>query len=170
MASFKDIGPLTATVNIRGKDYEVSGINADDVFDLIVDYPDLEKLLATKVKDFNPMMLVRTMPKAVGMMIACAIGQKGNLEEVDLANKLGFGNQVKLMAAIFELTFMDGVGPFVDELKALTKMIRPNIKGSDTDSPARVSAQFVMVGAGKKFGAQRRANSTRGSNSASATN
>lgn len=161
MASLRDIGPLTKTVTVKGQDFEVSGLSVDDVFDLILDYPDLEKLLQTKVKDFNAMAVVRAAPQAVGMMIATAIGKKNDQEEIDLANKCGFGNQIKFMASIFELTFSDGVAPFVDELNALTRLFRlknPKNEGSDGASSGRVSAQFVMVGRSKKPGIRPRAN------------
>lgn len=163
MPSLKDIGPLTKTIKVRGQDFEVSGLSVDDVFDLILDYPDLEKLLQSKVKDFNALAVVRAAPQAVGMMIATAIGKKGDKEEIELGNKCGFGNQVKFMAAIFELTFSDGVGPFVDELNALTRLFRmknPNRATEDSDgaSSGRVSAQFIMVGRSKRPGTRRHAN------------
>lgn len=168
-ASLKDIGPLTRIVNVRGVDYEVCGIGVGDVFDLIVKYPALEKLMEAKVKDFNAAMILRQAPQAVGAIIALAIGKGNDEEEIALANKIGMSAQLTFLNPIFECTFSEGVGPFVDELRSLTAKLRmgkiSSPEASAETSPAPLSGQLVIIGASRGPGGRLQGSSTRGSSS-----
>lgn len=120
MTSLLDIGPLTKTVPIRGKDIEVSGITALSLFELLRDIPELRKVVAEKTIDpAEVTALVSSIPVALGGVIAAATGHFGDKKHIEAALKLSAGEQQMLLSAALELTFPQGVKSFVDGLLAL---------------------------------------------------
>jgi hypothetical protein len=119
LVSLVDIIDLKKTVTIRGKALEVEGINAEKLGLLILSYPELRLMFAGKAVELSPQGVIALGPKIVASVIAAAIGKLGDEAEEAAAGKLALGEQLELLATIFELTFPDGVGPFVARLRSL---------------------------------------------------
>lgn len=119
MVSLLDIADQQKTVTIRDKDVAVFGISAQDIVYLFGKFPELRLLMSGKQADLTPETLLKLAPGAVAAAIAAGTGSAGNENAEAVAARLGLGEQLDLLAAIFELTFPQGVGPFVAKLDAL---------------------------------------------------
>ncbi|HZT26497.1 MAG TPA: hypothetical protein VFA57_12395 [Pseudolabrys sp.] len=139
MVSLLDIADQQKTVTIRGKDVAVFGISAQDIVYLFRKFPELRLLMSGKQADLTPETLLELAPGAVAAAIAAGTGSAGDEQAEAVAARLGLGEQLDLLAAIFELTFPQGVGPFVAKLDALGLL--KSAEGAsgwaqDTKSPA----------------------------------
>ena len=119
MVSLLDIADQQKTVTIRDKDVAVFGISAQDIVYLFGKFPELRLLMSGKQADLTPETLLKLAPGAVAAAIAAGTGSAGDEQAEAVAARLGLGEQLDLLAAIFELTFPQGVGPFVAKLDAL---------------------------------------------------
>jgi hypothetical protein len=119
MVSLLDIADQQKTVTIRGKDVAVFGISAQDIVYLFGKFPELRLLMSGKQADLTPETLLKLAPGAVAAAIAAGTGSAGDENAEAVAARLGLGEQLELLAAIFDLTFPQGVGPFVAKLDAL---------------------------------------------------
>lgn len=144
-ASLADLGPLTETIKVRGKDYEVRAITVSDIIWFLGKFPDFAALLGPKASTLSARQMITALaPRTLGVLIATALGK--NREEGDMwsAENLSASETLKFVGAIFRLTFPEGIGPFVEELGALTESLTPpqNGKASDGESSTRISAQL----------------------------
>lgn len=113
MVDLADILPSTETVNIRGQDYEVPGIDVGDIVPLIRRFPALTEA------GFDAAGILAQPREAVGAILAAGLGKLGDADvERGLAN-LKLGEKAALAAAIVRQTAPDGVGPFVDLVVAV---------------------------------------------------
>ena len=119
MVSLLDIANQQKTVTIREKDVAVFGISAQDIVYLFGKFPELRLLMSGKQADLTPETLLKLAPGAVAAAIAAGTGSAGDEQAEAVAARLGLGEQLDLLAAIFDLTFPQGVGPFVQKLDAL---------------------------------------------------
>ena len=119
MVSLLDIADQQKTVTIRDKDVAVFGISAQDIVYLFGKFPELRLLMSGKQADLTPETLLKLAPGAVAAAIAAGTGSAGDENAEAVAARLGLGEQLDLLAAIFDLTFPQGVGPFVAKLDAL---------------------------------------------------
>jgi hypothetical protein len=119
MVSLLDIADQQKTVTIRDKDVAVFGISAQDIVYLFGKFPELRLLMSGKQTDLTPEALLKLAPGAVAAAIAAGTGSAGDEQAEAVAARLGLGEQLDLLAAIFDLTFPQGVGPFVQKLDAL---------------------------------------------------
>jgi hypothetical protein len=119
MVSLLDIADQQKTVTIRDKDVVVFGISAQDIVYLFGKFPELRLLMSGKQADLTPETLLKLAPGAVAAAIAAGTGSAGDENAEAVAARLGLGEQLDLLAAIFDLTFPQGVGPFVAKLDAL---------------------------------------------------
>ena len=136
MPSLVDIGNLSVKVDIRGTQLEVFGVSAEGLVDLLVAFPELRRYAfdqgdAPKTED-----LVRTLPKAVAAIIAAGTGHPGEEAHIDVASKLGAGEQAELIREIWKLTFPRGAASFIAALEGLTAdVVVASGKGPVTKSP-----------------------------------
>ena len=119
MVSLVDIVDVKKTATIRGKDIEVEGINAEKLGLLINAFPELRLVFGGRAADLTPQDIVSMGPKIVAAIIASGTGSPGDAAAEAAAAKLTIGEQMTLLTAIFEVTFPDGFGPFVEKLRSL---------------------------------------------------
>jgi len=120
MVSLVDIVDVRKTVTVRGKDIEVEGINAEKLALLINAYPELRMAFAGRGMDLKPDDLISMGPKIVASIIAAGVGSRpGDVEQEAAAARLTIGEQLTVLTTVFELTFPDGFGPFVEKLRSL---------------------------------------------------
>lgn len=135
MASLIDIGPLTKKVTLRGQDFEVQGLSALVIFDMLRDSPAVQKMFLEKKMGENDLSsLIALAPQFVGQVIAGAVGEHGKPEVVDFAiTKLTAGEQLEVLEATVELSFPKGLSSALD---ALTRLMASNAQAS----PGRTGA------------------------------
>jgi hypothetical protein len=137
MVSLLDIAEAQKTVAIRGQDIPVYGISAEGIAHLLGAFPELRKMFAGKATEITPEQMMNLAPRAVASAIAAGTGLIGDPKAEAMAAKLSIGEQLELLAAIFDLTFPQGLGPFLDRLDALG-VRDPAVSGwaQDMKSPA----------------------------------
>jgi hypothetical protein len=132
MVSLVDILDIKKTVTIRGKEIDIEGINAEKLGLLIISFPEMRLAFAGKEVSLKPEDIIKMGPRIVATVIAAGTGpatedKDGQLsfdtevfkQNTAAAGKLSIGEQITLITAIFEKTFPDGFGPFVESLKSL---------------------------------------------------
>lgn len=119
MVSLLDIGELTDTVPVRGKNIEVVGISAKGLLILLQRFPEVRKLVASRGQDVQAADLMKLGSDVVAVIIASGCGKPGDKKFEEKAATLGAGEQLDLIAAIIKLTMPQGVGPFVEKLAGL---------------------------------------------------
>jgi hypothetical protein len=141
MVSLLDIADQQKTVPIRGKDIPVCGVSAEGVAHLLGAFPELRQLMAggAKASEITADQIMKVAPRAVAAAIAAGTGSPGDAKVEEAAGKLPIGEQVELLSAIFDLTFPQGIDPFVARLEALGVVRGPAVasgKVPATPSPA----------------------------------
>ena len=134
MVSLLDIADQQKTVTIRDKDVAVFGISAQDIVYLFGKFPELRLLMSGKQADLTPETLLKLAPGAVAAAIAAGTGSAADEQAEAVAARLGLGEQLDLLAAIFDLTFPQGVGP-LDALGLLRNADGASGWAQDTKSP-----------------------------------
>lgn len=141
-----DLGPLTETVKVRGKDYEVRAITVSDIIWFLGKFPDFATLLGPKAATLSARQMITALaPRTLGVLIATALGKNKDDADMWSAENLSASETLKFVGAIFRLTFPDGVGPFVEELGALTESLKPPQNGTESDgqSSTHISAAVI---------------------------
>lgn len=119
MVGLLDIGPLTRTVTVRGKEVEVRGVNAEELFHLLDAFPELRKMFSGSGVAPKPEQLIKQVPLAVAAVVAAATGTPGDEKAIAIARKLAVGEQAELITTIWDLTFPKGVQSFIAALEEL---------------------------------------------------
>ena len=148
MADLLDIAPSTASeaVRIDGMRIVVRGISIDTLAALVSRFPDLKSLADGSGGDLVP-RLIAGCGVAIGPIIAAGCGHGGEEAYERHAATLLPEHQVRLLRAIFGLSFPNGISPFVTELTALlggapegAKPVRMRSRKSPSPSPPSSSA------------------------------
>jgi hypothetical protein len=119
MASIMDIGPLSASVALRGVELSINGIGSDAIVVLLQMFPDLHRAIGMR-KEMNAADFMKLGPDIVAAVIAVGTGYDVTDEVIAKIKTFSIGEQMSLIAPILKLTFPQGFGPFVD---ALTEVV-----------------------------------------------
>lgn len=122
MASIMDIGPLSASVTLRGKAIDVTGIGADALVLLLDLFPDMYKALGMR-KEMDASDFIKLGPDIVCAVIAVGTGMDVKKESVDQIRslRLTIGEQMETLSPILRMTFPQGFHPFVDALSEVVE-------------------------------------------------
>jgi hypothetical protein len=127
MVSLLDVGPLTDTVKVRGKDVTLYPIAPAGLFYLIRQSEEVRLLLDGRASEIQPERLMQMGPDNIAMVVgvgAVAPEEPDWLSKVEesakVAKTLSVTEQLSAIVKIFAMTFPEGVGPFVDALRSLT--------------------------------------------------
>jgi len=127
--SLLDIGDLTEQVKIGKATITMKGLNAGEIFDFLIRYPVLREVLDKKKNDKEKQVtqetLLATAPQAVYEAVAMCdvnlprdaldrIPPKILVKAARRVQTLAISDQLRAINMCFDLTFTDGVGPFVD--------------------------------------------------------
>jgi hypothetical protein len=159
MTSLLDIGPLTETVMVNGKQVTVYGVTPEGFFFMLEKFPMLQKLFGGGAREITMPMLREAAPSSIAYAIAVATTDRSHfktttewLETVDataiIAMNLSAHYQIALFQAALRLTFPDGIGPFMKGMGELADSInrisgqqvqdmtssKPSRSGFETDS------------------------------------
>jgi hypothetical protein len=121
MASLLDIGPLTASVTVRGKDIPLIGIGADTLVQLLNDYPDLRKYMSGGLGgNVDESMMMKMGPDIVNVIILAGAGFKASDEKAKaVVQGLTIGEQMEMLEPIMMMTFPKGFPSFVEALSRI---------------------------------------------------
>src|SRR4051812_32375311 len=139
MVSLVDIGPSKGTVTLRGQEVEVNGLTASHIVGILLQFPEVRKILAEKEADLQ--LLISQFPLATGMIMAAGTGKEADPATIEVAMKLGVGEQYDLLAKIVELTFPKGVKSFLDGVNAAMDSV--GVRGWDQATKLPVQSSHV---------------------------
>ncbi len=153
MTSLLDIGPLTEEVAIGNKSVSVRGITPEGFFYLLAKHPLLRTIFTTGTKNIDMATLQTAAPGCISDILAVATTDRSEfvklaewVADVEKGSKiavtLAAHHQVKLFQAALDLTFPDGVGPFMAAVESLGTSVRrangqtvPDTKSSKRSRP-----------------------------------
>lgn len=126
MTSLIEAGALIRNVDIgHGKILSVTGISLDGVVLLLDRFPEFKELITPKRGDqdkaaeFTLENLVKMGPRIIGAVIAAGTNEPGSEKAENAAKSLPIGLQTRLVREIMDATFPGGLGPFVEDLRAM---------------------------------------------------
>ncbi|MDB5555430.1 MAG: hypothetical protein JWL86_5414 [Rhizobium sp.] len=133
MVGLLDIVPHTEDVTIGQSRVPVCGVSAKGIAYLLGKYPDLLRKFFAKDEEggdsddtpIEPSDLLKLGGDIVASIIAAGVGFPGNVEYEEQASKIRVGEQLDLLDAILRLTMPNGVGPFVERLTSLKRVLTP---------------------------------------------
>jgi hypothetical protein len=118
MVSILDIGPNTENVTIAGHDVPVVGVSARAIYGLLLNYPQLRRVIAQKALDSDMVQeLLLRAPETLAEIIAAGIGHPNEEDYIRWASNRTLGEQYDLIAATLRMTFPQGIKSFLEGLQ-----------------------------------------------------
>jgi hypothetical protein len=117
MPSLIDIAVVTEPVTVGGVTFEVRGLTAKAIGQILVKFPAIRA--AWIKRDVGIEQWFETVPELIPIVIAAGIGKADDPVEIAAAAELSADTQMALLAPVWKLTMPDGIGPFVDRLTSL---------------------------------------------------
>lgn len=117
MPGLLDIAPTSENIEIRGVAVTVSGITLKGVAQLLTRFPDLRAVFGGQ--SIEGERLAELGGDVVAAIIAAGCGAPGDPDIETVAAGLTVGEQLELLNAVIKITMPRGLGPFVDQIKAL---------------------------------------------------
>jgi hypothetical protein len=143
MADLLDIAPSTAVEAVKltdGRWLKVRGLHGNAIASIMGRFPSLMGLLVGGTDDIVP-RLVSQFGIAIAPIIAAGCGHLEDEKGEQIAGTLPLQDQIKLLSAIYRLTFPEGLSPLVDAMTSLMggpaerKPVRLRLKTSPSASP-----------------------------------
>ena len=119
MADLLDILPATAAVWIDGQRITVQCVSIPAMASIVVRFPELKDVLGGGLGDTVVPSLIASCGSAVGPIIAAGCRRLGDEKFEQHAAGMLPEYQLKLLNAIFAVSFPNGIGSFVEELTRL---------------------------------------------------
>lgn len=117
MLGLIDIGELSETVPVAGRDIAVTGVTIEGIISLFVRFPGLREIFERR--GAKPADLMGQASEIVAAVIAAGTGAAGDAQTEAVAARLPAGTQLQLLEAIWRLTFPKGLGAAVGMLGRL---------------------------------------------------
>jgi hypothetical protein len=141
-------------------------MTTEDIFYLLFTYPDLQALAQKKGTKLTANAVMEMGPEILAQIAVHGTHEKANKKALEKAKQLPGAFMAKIMAAIFRLTFPQGIGPFVEDLNEMTKSftvtsaasLSQPIADSPSPSPSMWNAQLQMDSASEMRYRPHRAN------------
>jgi hypothetical protein len=132
MAGLLDIVPASASVDVGGVSVAVSGVSVKGIASLLARFPEIQGAMTGE--GITADKIIALAPDAVAAIIAAGCGSPGNADHEAAAAGLPIGAQVDLLSAIITATLPRGVGPLVNQVKALSGNLGLTTTGLDSKS------------------------------------
>lgn len=117
MNLFGDMADRYRKVTVGNREYRVRGLTLPEIADIVGRFPDIMSLFDEANR--TPATLMTVAGKAIGPIIAGGFGYLGDAEAEADAGLLAPADQLAFVVAIWERTFPDGIGPFVEMLASI---------------------------------------------------
>ena len=130
MADLLDIAPSTAVdvVKLDGQRIIVRGVSVDAIASIAARFPALKSIATGSSGDDFLARMIAGCGAAIGPIIAAGCGHLGDERYEQRAAALLPEQQLKFLVPIFELTFPNGIGSFVEDLTRLIGGARKEAK------------------------------------------
>lgn len=145
MADLLDIAPSTSVDVVRIGDHRirVRAVSVNAIASIAARFPALKSIATGTPGDDFLSLMIQGCGAAIGPIIAAGCGHPGEEQYEKRAEALLPEEQLKLLRAIFGLTFPNGIGSFVEELTRLiggasegaAKVVKLRLRNSQSPSP-----------------------------------
>ena len=135
MSDLLDIAPSTSVEVVKiagGRRLTVRGLHGPDIAAIASRFPNLIAMFAAAGD--NLVLLISSFGPAIGPLIAAGCGHRGDEKAEQIANGLLVEDQMKLVKAIFWLTFPNGLTSFMAVMAGLM---------SEPEKPIRVKVRSM---------------------------
>lgn len=124
MVNIIDTGPLVRSIKIGEESVPLTGVSFENLVPMLDRFPELKRVLTPSrgevdEADFSFEGIVKLGPRIVAAILAAGMGKAGDAATEKMILGLGIGIQVKMLKEIVDMTFPDGLGPFVEDLRSL---------------------------------------------------
>jgi hypothetical protein len=138
MTSLLDIAPISVTVDIRGTEHPVPGVQAEGIVYLLRRFPVIGAVMANKeMRDMTASVIMGMAPEVIDAVLAAGMGHPDSPEHEKSLGNLALDEKLEVLEKIFEATMPRGVGPFVETLNRLGAKAAASGWAQDTKSPAQ---------------------------------
>jgi hypothetical protein len=144
MADLLDIAPATAVEAVRisgGQRLMVRGLSGNAIAAIVARFPELVALLGGTDANFAARLLAQ-FGAAIGPIIAAGCGHLADDKAEAIASALLPEDQIKLVSAIYRLTFPNGINPVMEAMTGLVngaadapKPVKVRLRKSPLPSP-----------------------------------
>jgi hypothetical protein len=148
-----DIADLTEEVEIRGRKVKVWPITAENLLYLMNKFEAVKMLMQGQLAEITTDKIMDTGTSVVSTIIAMATTERDeeswtswhlDPKVVGKARKLGATEQLRLVNAIFRITFPDGLGPFVAQMQEMGIVAQRGTEGLAPASLAPLDGSLQM--------------------------
>jgi hypothetical protein len=156
MTNLLDIASLSEEITIsKGVTVTLYGITIESLLKMMSKFPEIKLLMERRASDITPQRIMEMTPKVAAYIIGVGMTDpdtddidKAATTKMKIARRIGLSDQLKIINKIFEITFPDGVGPFVEELQHLTRSfkVETRVEEQESSSPGGLSASLVTDG------------------------
>jgi hypothetical protein len=128
MTSLRELGPVTGTVKIGGKEVTTYGITLPEFLNLCNQFEEIRLLMEGRMSELSPERIMKMGGAPLSHIIAEGTTDPAmDVEErkkaieatAKVARAQSISAQTALVRSIFDNTFEGGVGPFVENLNAI---------------------------------------------------
>lgn len=151
MVGLIDAGKVIRVIKIGTEDVTCEGVSLDGLVLLLDRFPEFKRLVTPQrgeidTNELTVESLLRLAPRVIGAILAAGTGSPGNAEAEKMYKGLGIGHQVRLLKEIMDLTFPGGLGPFVEDLRAMGLLGLASEGGGD-----KPKANGASAGSGREL-------------------
>jgi hypothetical protein len=157
MTNLLDIVSLSEEVRIsKGVTVTVNGVTTESLFHLMGKFPEVKLLMQRRASEITPERIMEMTPQIVAYIIGAGMTNPDTddfIRETEanakLARRIPLADQLKVVNKIFEITFPEGAGPFVEQIQLLTRSFKVGSteeKKPESSSPEGLSASLVTDG------------------------
>lgn len=141
MVSILDIGRISKNVKIQGTDVPTYGITAQALVGILLNFPQLRKVIAEKSLDGDGLTeIVMQAPEAAAQIMAAGLDHPDDPQYIAWASKRSIGEQFELLSAIVSQTFPQGIKSFMDAVQHALDSAGARGWGPATKSPGLSSS------------------------------
>jgi len=140
MGGLMELGPMTETISVMGSNLTIRPISTEQLIGLLSKFPVLVELLGGQRSE-QAIQVAGSI--AIAHVIATATGEVDNPEAVERAAQLGVGKVAEILDKILEITFEDGVDPFMRRIEKTTRNTQILMGNSSEESSVPWSASLT---------------------------
>src|SRR5712671_4551033 len=123
MSGLMELGPMTRDVEVMGSKLTLRPISTREIILLLSKFPQIAELLdGTKDRSVTS---IEIGPEALAHLVACSTGELEVPGAVEAAMRLGLGKTMEILDNVIEITFEDGVVPFMKRIKRMLGVVSP---------------------------------------------
>ena len=142
MSGLMELGPMTRDVEIMGSKLTLRPISTREIILLLSKFPQIAELFGSD----REVATIEIGPEALAHIVACSTGELHNPEAIEAATRLGLGKIMEILDVVMEITFEDGVDPFMVRVKKMLGVVSPLSAIADLGQESSTPWSASLVG------------------------